>query len=75
MTAARKAQAKKKGVLVVNAPLVEVKVGSQVLQFSFGDVLPDGIDEDSLAHLRDLEFVKESEGVESDVADVSGDDD
>lgn len=71
MTAAKKAAAKPQATepvaerdgfssLVVTAPRVQVTVGSQVLQFSEGDVLPSGIAEESLRRLTDRGLVSES---------------
>lgn len=53
------AEKSKGGGLVVIAPLISVRVGDQVLQYRVGDVLPGGIDEDSLQHLTDLGFIAE----------------
>ena len=42
----------------VSAPLIQVTVGEQVLQYSEGAVLPGGIDKDQLDHLSDLGFIE-----------------
>lgn len=68
MTAAKKAAARptaetksaKKGpAYQVVAPLVAVKVGEQVLQYYAGDILPDGVAQDSIDHLSELGFIAE----------------
>lgn len=41
----------------VTVARIQVAVGSQVLQFSQGDVLPNGIAEDSIEHLSDRGFI------------------
>jgi hypothetical protein len=53
--------AKKSPTFRVTAPLIAVTVGEQVLQFSAGDVLPNGIDQGSIDHLTELGFIAESE--------------
>lgn len=62
---ARKSPAKGKGgdSYVVVGPLIQVEVGEQLLQYSFGDVLPDGISEKSLAHLTENGLVQKGEVV------------
>lgn len=57
--------AKKKG-LQVTAPLIQVSLGSAVVQFAYGDILPDGVSEDSLEHLKSLGYVGEVDAPESD---------
>lgn len=64
---AKKAASSKGGGLRVTAPLIEVPVGSQVLQFRLGDILPRGIDPERLEHLRDLGFVDGGESAADDV--------
>lgn len=54
MAAPRKAKG-----LKVTAPLVQVRIGNRAEQFFVGDVLPEGVDEDSLKHLKDLGYVAE----------------
>lgn len=54
MPAAKKAKGFK-----VTAPLVQVRLGDRAAQFYFGDVLPEGVDEDSLKHLKSLGYVDE----------------
>lgn len=49
-----------KGGYRVTAPLIAVKVGAQILQFHTGDILPGGVDEDSIKNLTDLGFIAES---------------
>lgn len=44
----------------VTAPLVAVTVGSQVLQYSNGDILPNGISKDTIDHLSGLGFIAEA---------------
>lgn len=56
MAAARKAATK--GLRVV-APLVAVQIGSQVLQYAYGDILPDGAKEESVKHLKSLGYVED----------------
>lgn len=53
-------KAEKPDSLVVVAARVQVAVGSQVLQFSQGDVLPNGIDEKSLTRLSDRGLIKKN---------------
>lgn len=61
-TAAPKAEKAEKGSgVVVTAPLIAVPVGSQVLQFRAGDVLPNGIDADVLERLSGRGFIAEAE--------------
>lgn len=43
---------------IVTAPLISVVVGEQVLQFRSGDVLPKGIDDDSVERLTDRGFIE-----------------
>ena len=38
----------------VTAPLIQAKVGQQVLHFQFGDVLPDGVSDDEIERLTAL---------------------
>jgi len=59
--AAAAPKAEKGSGLVVTAPLISVQVGEQVLQFRAGDVLPKGIDDDSLEHLTKRGFIAERE--------------
>lgn len=54
------AAAKKAAVLTVVAPLVQAKIGNQVLHFYKGDILPEGVDAASLENLKSLGFVDES---------------
>lgn len=42
---------------VVTAPAVQVTVGGRVLFLEKGAVLPDGVDEDTLARFRDEELI------------------
>lgn len=58
MAAAKKA-------LRVTAPLVQVTLGSRAVQFYHGDVLPDGVSEDSVKHLKSLGYVEDVKGVEA----------
>lgn len=55
---AKKSDSAKGGGLRVVAPLVEVPIGSQVMQFGYGDILPDGVDPERLEHLKSLGFVE-----------------
>ena len=50
---------KKSKGLRVTAPLVQVHLGSRAEQFYGGDILPDGVSEDSLKHLKSLGYVDE----------------
>lgn len=60
--AAQKAAAKKSGGLVVTALLVVVKNESgNVVNLFQGDVVPEGTAQESIDHLRALEYVAESE--------------
>ena len=52
------AAAKKKG-LRVTAPLVQVSVGDRSVQYFHGDVLPDGVSDESVKHLKSLGYVEE----------------
>lgn len=62
--AAKKTAAKKPSdSYVVSGALIQVVVGSQLLQYSFGDVLPDGIDEASLEHLTEQGLISKGEVV------------
>jgi hypothetical protein len=45
--------------LQVTAPLVQVQMGDRSVQFFNGDVLPDGVSEDSVEHLKSLGYVDE----------------
>lgn len=54
MAAPRKAKG-----LKVTAPLVQVRIGNRAEQFFIGDLLPEGVDENSLKHLKDLGYVDE----------------
>lgn len=85
MTAAKKAAPAKKAAsakrgggdsYVVSAPLIQVQIGAQVLQYSFGDLLPDGVDEDNLKHLLENELVRKGSEVvaEPDASADDGDD-
>lgn len=58
MAAAKKA-------LRVTAPLVEVKLGDRRARFYHGDVLPEGVDEESVKHLKSLGYVEDAKGVEA----------
>jgi len=49
---------KPKGLRVV-APLVQVRLGERASQFYYGDVLPDGVSEESVKHLTGLGYVEE----------------
>lgn len=53
------AAAKKNKGLQVTAPLVQVQLGDRAAQFYFGDILPEGVSEDSLKHLKSLGYVDE----------------
>lgn len=59
MPAAKKSEPDEKGGgLKVSAPMVGIRVGSRVLNFYKGDVLPDGVNSDDLEHLKSLGFVE-----------------
>lgn len=45
--------------LKVTAPLVQVSLGGRAEQFFSGDILPDGVSEDSIKHLKSLGYVEE----------------
>lgn len=53
--------ARKPKGLVVTAPLVQVQVGSRAEQFFKGDVLPDGVSDESVKHLKDLGYLEDTE--------------
>lgn len=54
MAAPRKAKG-----LRVTAPLVQVRLGERASQFYYGDILPDGVSEESVKHLTGLGYVEE----------------
>lgn len=54
MAAARKAKG-----LKVTAPLVQVGLGARSVQFFSGDILPEGVSEESVKHLKSLGYVEE----------------
>lgn len=58
---ARKATAKAEAAKghVVTGALISVKVGGQFLQYSKGDILPQGVDQESLLHHLDLGLIAE----------------
>lgn len=65
------AAAKKEKFLRVTAPLVQVGVGDRSVQYFYGDVLPDGVSEDSVKHLKSLGYVEEADGPASDASDAT----
>lgn len=56
MPAAKKAKGFK-----VAAPLVQVNLGGRAEQFYYGDILPDGVSEESVKHLKSLGYVEETD--------------
>lgn len=52
------------GGFVVTAPLVQVVLGNRAVQYYGGDVLPEGVPAESLAHLKSLGFIEELQGAE-----------
>jgi hypothetical protein len=56
MAAAKKAAASK---LRIVAPLVQVDLGGRPVRFSHGDVLPEGVSDESVKHLASLGYVEE----------------
>lgn len=64
MAAAKKATSK--GGWRVVAPLVQASVGNRADQFFYGDVLPGGVSEESLEHLKSLGYVEEFDAPETD---------
>lgn len=50
----------------VVAPLVQVKVANRILHFYRGDVLPEGVDKESLENLRGLGFVASEDADDTD---------
>lgn len=58
MAAARKSP--KSGALVVEAALIQAKVGGRVLHFYRGDVLPADVDSDTVDNLKSLGYVSEA---------------
>lgn len=57
------AAAKKKGALRVSAPLVQVQLNDQVIHLFYGDIVPEGVSEESLKHLKGLDYVTEGDAV------------
>lgn len=55
------AAAKKAKGLRVTAPLVQVNVSDRAVQFYAGDVLPDGVSDESVKHLKDLGYVEDTD--------------
>lgn len=53
--------AKKAKVATVSAPLVQVRLGDRVVHFYQGDILPEGVSQESLDHLLDLGYVTGSD--------------
>lgn len=60
------ASAKKAKGLKVSAPLVQVSLSSRSVQFFYGDILPEGVSEESIDHLKSLGYVEEIDAPESD---------
>ena len=58
MPAPKKSEPGEKSSAVVVAPMVGIRIGSRVLNFYKGDVLPDGVNSDDLEHLKSLGFVE-----------------
>lgn len=56
-----KAASKKGQTFTVKAPLIAVTLGSQVFQYTAGDVLPGGIAAETLDRLADRGFIAASE--------------
>lgn len=65
--AAKKAASSNSGgtVLKVSAPLVQVQIGTQVLHLSNGDIVPDGVSKEQIAHLSELGYVAEGDAPNS----------
>lgn len=61
MAAPRKAKG-----LKVTAPLVQVTLGTRAIQFYYGDLLPEGVSEDSVKHLKSLGYVEDVDAPASD---------
>ena len=59
MPAARKRAESKAVGHVVTGSLVQARVGDRVLHFHRGDVLPEGVSQESLEHLKSLGYVAE----------------
>lgn len=53
------AEPAKDGGLRVVAPLVSVRFGDKVLQYSYGDILPPGVSETSVELLKSLGFLEQ----------------
>lgn len=51
-------QSPKVDSLRVTAPLVQVRVKDKIVYLFEGDVLPEGVSQESIDHLRDLDFIK-----------------
>lgn len=51
-------QSPKADSLRVTAPLVQVSVKDGVIHLFEGDVLPEGVSQESIDHLRDLDYIK-----------------
>jgi hypothetical protein len=58
--------AKKAKGLKVTAPLVQVDIAGRSSQFYRGDILPEGVSDESLEHLKGLGYVDEVDAPESD---------
>jgi len=43
----------------VTAPLVQVRFSDRAVQFYYGDILPDGVSDESIEHLKSLGYVEE----------------
>lgn len=61
MPAPKKAKAHK-----VTAPLVQVRFGDRAEQFFAGNVLPEGVSEESIDHLKSLGYVEEIDAPSAD---------
>lgn len=59
--------------LRVVAPRVTALVGSQVLEFDAGSILPEGVAKESIDHLKSLGFIEDAEGPNESKADGYGD--
>lgn len=63
MAAAKKKADTEQAGLVVLAPLVQAKLGNRVLHFYQGDILPEGVDEESIENLKQLGFIANGDPV------------
>jgi hypothetical protein len=61
--------------LKVTAPLVQVDLGGRPARFYGGDVLPEGVSEDSIKHLESLGYVEKADAPSDAESDAQGNSD